>query len=716
MIAWGALVVSLGATLSVWRVQQGGALPQGVTLGGGLAISALLFALLHTLASARNRATALAAEVLEEGRLRETQGRMLTTHSPVGVYELDAARQCVYVNPRLEAITGLSAEQLRGQGLADAVHPDDREVVQKGHARALSRCRPYARDCRLVRPSGEERWVHLHEAPLCSSEGVAISFVGAVEDITARKRLEEAMRASERRFRELIERSPDGIAVYRDRSLVYVSPAFVSYLGYPSAEALIGMRLSDLVETPDGDTVTQRIRASISPDGVPRRLEERLRRLDGGSLIAELLALEVEFEGSPATLVIVRDVTERKQLQAHLMRKDRLASVGTLAAGAAHEINNPLAAVITNLDYLVTELQTRDPLGDLKDVVGEALQGADRVRRIVRDLKLFSHSDEEQRGALDVRQTLEATLNVAASQIKHRAQVIKAYGEVPLVIANEARLGQVFLNLLSNAAHAIPLGDAPHRFIRISTSTNAVGQAVVELRDNGEGIPAHVLGRIFDPFFTTRPVGVGTGLGLSICHGIIGSFEGQIAVESELGKGTTVRILLPGAPASKSVVSEPAPDAARAARLRILVVDDDASLARAIGRTLRDHDITLALSGKEALEHVRSGAPFDAILCDLMMPDLTGMDVYHGIMTARPGLEERMIFMTGGAFDPRAREFLARVPNLRLEKPFDMQNLRVMLRESVPVRPNPSEHTRDRPGGGDFSGRPTKVWCGPSRL
>jgi CheY-like chemotaxis protein/two-component sensor histidine kinase len=369
-----------------------------------------------------------------------------------------------------------------------------------------------------------------------------------------------------------------------------------------------------------------------------------------------------------------------------------MVSMGTLAAGVAHEINNPLAYVTANLSVVedaLNEQARRLPdlkLGDAFEALRDARRGTDRVRVIVRDLKTFSRSDEQSTESVDLERVIESAINMAHNEIRHRAQLVKEFGRVPRVRANEARLGQVFLNLVINAAQAMPEGRVGNNEIRVVTRTDERGRAVAEVRDTGSGIPAAMLERIFDPFFTTKPVGVGTGLGLSICQSIVGDLGGEIDVQSKEGQGTTFRVMLSAdqkAQAPPRAAAPSAESAARPARLAVLVVDDEPSLARALRRWLGGaNDVTIADSGREALRIlVEEQQRFDVILCDLMMPDLTGMDVYEELRRARPGLEHRIVFMTGGAFTARARAFLDSVANPRLEKPLDLQSVRTILRD-----------------------------------
>jgi signal transduction histidine kinase len=246
--------------------------------------------------------------------------------------------------------------------------------------------------------------------------------------------------------------------------------------------------------------------------------------------------------------------SEHRELQARFAQTDRLRSIGTLAAGIAHEINNPLAYLLLNLAYVSEELpklldaqsKSSDRSQEISEVLEHARNGAERIRDIVRSIQTFSRPVNQARAPLDVAPVLEATLAMVQNEIRHRAHLVKDYAEVPQVIANEALLGQVFLNLILNAVQALPEG-GDHNEIRIALWSPTPGQVAVEVGDNGSGIPLQVRERIFEPFFTTKPVGIGTGLGLAICHGIVTSLGGTLSFESEEGKGTVFRVELPGA-------------------------------------------------------------------------------------------------------------------------------------------------------------------------
>jgi signal transduction histidine kinase len=384
---------------------------------------------------------------------------------------------------------------------------------------------------------------------------------------------------------------------------------------------------------------------------------------------------------------------ERRKMQEQLLISDRMASVGTLAAGVAHEINNPLAAVIANLELmtkdlarLAEELDVGDRLLEILDELRDARESADRLRHIVRDLKIFSRSTgEERRGPVSVKRVLESSLRMAWNEIRHRARLVKDYADVPNVDGNEARLGQVFLNLIVNAAQAIPEGNAEQNLIRVSTEIDrASGRVAVEVRDSGSGIPAENLTRIFDAFFTTKPIGVGTGLGLSICHKIVTGLGGEIQVTSEVGKGTAFRVLLPATLADASVEPRLSTIAPPTRRGRVLIIDDEPMVARALGRVLEhEHEVTVAATADDACQRILAGARYDVILCDLMMPQMTGMELHAHLLRQVPDQAGQMVFLTGGAFTAGARAFLDGVPNQRIEKPFDTQHLRSIINDRV---------------------------------
>ena len=496
-----------------------------------------------------------------------------------------------------------------------------------------------------------------------------------------RREAEEALRRSERRFRTLIENSSDGIAVLAaDGTVLYRSAAGARILGHDPSEPVVP--LADAVHPDDAPAVQEVWALMLANPGVPFQVTGRARHGNGTWRMIE--SSIVNLLEDPALRGIVsnfRDVTERRQIEGQLMAADRMVSIGTLAAGVAHEINNPLSYVVANLALLADELGTSG--SETAEILAAAQDGAERVRQIVRDLKTFSRADESVQGDIDIHHVLDAVANLSWNEIRHRARLVKDYGKsLPLVQGNEGRLGQVFLNLMVNAAQAMPEGAVARNEIRLCTRSEG-SRLIVEVRDTGPGITAEHQQHLFEPFFTTKPVGVGTGLGLFICKNIIASLGGTISVRSTPGEGTLFTVELPvsaGAPAHPAAKAATAPAARKA---KILVVDDEPQIGRVIAATLRAHDVEAVISAVDALARLRAGERFDLIICDLMMPQMTGMDFHEAMERELPAEARRIVFLTGGAFTPKARSFLEQVKNQRIDKPFEVAALRALVAERL---------------------------------
>jgi PAS domain S-box-containing protein len=462
---------------------------------------------------------------------------------------------------------------------------------------------------------------------------------------------------------------------------------------------------SERVHPHDREHVLESLESAQRNADDPWTDEYRFRHASGNyvHVLARTLVVRDDFRRPIRIISALLDINERKQMQARLQLADRMASVGTLAAGVAHEINNPLTYVIANISFAASQLQrsigiahgiqfddeTAGPTVDLpqgaNDIVqalAEAQEGAERVRLIVRDLKLFSRPSDDVKGPVNLRRIIDSSISMAQNEIKHRAQLIRDLGDVPPVSANEARLGQVLLNLLVNAAQAIPEGAVDRNKITVTTRVDTSGRVIIEVRDTGCGIPNEMLGRIFDPFFTTKPAGIGTGLGLPICHGIITSIGGTIEVDSAVGRGSTFRVVLPPESTAQTAVPAVVQTVQTPDRGNVLVVDDEPLVAKSVQRILAtEQNVSVSSSAEHALDRLRSGERFDVIFCDMMMPKMTGMDFYEELQNVSPDQRRRVVFISGGALTSRMREFLQKVPNRKLEKPFDAQPLRSLVHE-----------------------------------
>ncbi|HEY2514322.1 MAG TPA: PAS domain S-box protein [Polyangiaceae bacterium] len=482
------------------------------------------------------------------------------------------------------------------------------------------------------------------------------------------------LRRSESRMRTLIEHLPDAVFVVREGCLVFVNAAFAAYLGYDAPEEVIGARLLDVVHAED-----DREGAAIAA-GSPRPRKVRMLRRDGETVYAEVAGLALVWDGEPATVATARDLTERNRLEAQLLLADRMASVGTLAAGVAHEINNPLGYVLGNLSALLASGADSLP-NELRQTLSDAVHGAKRVRDIVQDLQTFSRGDSSKKSApIDVLRVMDVSIRMAHSAVRHRARLERDYREVPAVVGSESRLGQVFLNLIVNAAQAMPERALDQNEIRVKVESDA-SEVIVEVRDNGVGMTEEVRRRIFDPFYTTKPVGEGTGLGLAICHNIVTALGGTLDAESTPGLGSTFRLRLPASRApSRTDLTEPPPPSVER-REKVLVIDDEPMIGVMIRRLLAAHcDVLPVTSPREALRRIVARERFDVILCDLMMPRMDGMEFYAELSIVAPEMARRTGFLTGGAVTAQARRFLLEHADRVVEKPVELGKLRAFVR------------------------------------
>ena len=460
-------------------------------------------------------------------------------------------------NPAACALLGLPREQIVGRTFLDFHPPEAREELGRVFAAWMVDGRARG-EADVVRGDGTLRRVEF-SATANILPGVHLSIL---RDVTARRQRELA---SERYA--LLSRHAHDIVLFIDRAGTIVEANDAACAAYDyTREVLLGMNIREL-------------RAEETRDLVPSHMEEAFargilfetmhRRRDGATFPVEIGSRAALIGREPMLLSIIRDLTERAEMRANLRHADRLAAVGTLAAGVAHEINNPLGYAMGNLDMLarclpgvIARLESEaahgpdegtpgrllalaEELAKAREMLAVACEGAARVRTIMLDLKRFSRQDEALVGPVDVHDVLEYALGIAGSELRRRARVVRSFGEVPSVTVNESRLGQVFLNLLVNAAQAIPEGAPDLHEIQARTRVDAEGRVVVEIADTGMGIPPNLIGRVFDPFVTTKPPGEGTGLGLFVSRSIVEEAGGVIALESEVGRGTTVRVTLP---------------------------------------------------------------------------------------------------------------------------------------------------------------------------
>ncbi|MGA7121917.1 MAG: ATP-binding protein [Polyangiaceae bacterium] len=523
--------------------------------------------------------------------------------------------------------------------------------------------------------------------------------------------LESKLRLSERWF-EIALRSIGDAVIATDvhGAVTFMNQVAEALTGYFGDDAL-GSNIDDVLRlvSPTGKHVDNPLWTALATKAhVQLPVNTSLVDRNGSSFFIEDSISSIVDDDSEivGAVIVFRDVTERRKLEQRLAQTERLASIGMMVAGVGHEINNPLSYVIANVAFSVEELKKvldelrasgRGPadgptvqwsierLESISLALRDASVGNEKMRALVDDLRPFSRSDTASTELFDLPDVIETAIKMTASTIRHHARLRKEYGTTPFVEGRPGQLTQVLTNLIVNAAQAIGEGRAELNEIRIRTMVDASGRAVIEVHDSGPGIPAEVLPNIFDAFFTTKPVGDGTGLGLAICHNVIASWGGEITVESALGNGSTFRVALPPARSSgihKKVAERPSQPPSRLGK--VLVVDDERAIGEAIVRMLgSEHDVVVETDASRALVRISRGEIYDVIFCDLMMPNLSGMDFHQSLMSSAPETARRIVFMTGGAFSERSRAFLEDVVNVSVEKPFRLNSIRTIANDYV---------------------------------
>ncbi len=515
----------------------------------------------------------------------------------------------------------------------------------------------------------------------------------------------QALQESEQRHRSLVELFPEAIAVCVDRKIVFINSAGAKLLGAESADKLEGRAIDEfLCELSRGDNIEAAGSANswlltLDRQEVLEATEVDFQRLDGEILSVEISGSPIFYDRMRAQQLVIRDMTHRKRVLSERMRLDRLVAMGTLAAGVGHEINNPLSYVHTNMDYSLTtitdtiaaleqHMNAGEPvqpdvlqelikgLHDSKLALISGLDGTSRIREVVRSIQSFSRLDNEENPLVRVDGPLEFSINLALSDLRYRARLVRNLRPTPLVAANESRLGQVFLNLLINAVHAIPEGNPGENTISVSSYATG-GNVIVEVRDTGCGIPASLLGRVFEPFVTTKSHDMGTGLGLSISRNIVEELGGSIEVESEVGVGTCFRVAIPHVRLERSNKQEKRPPVNQVGRKRILIVDDEIQVGTSLRRVLSgEHDVEVTVSAHDALIRIGELPAIDLILCDLMMPAMSGIELYRTLFEMNCDYAHRIIFMTGGVFTQQEQKFLNSLEHPWLAKPIDVGELK----------------------------------------
>lgn len=599
---------------------------------------------------------------------------LLVEHSGEAIYLKDLLGRYVYVNQaaasmmyrRPEELIGTTDDGVFPASVVQEIQTDDRQVMGTGNSMRIRTARVLTNGVRLEYLTVKRPWT--------DEAGRVIGLVGTTRNITEVVEAQAEAAAASEGFRALVEAVSELVIVHQDGCVVYANPGALAVLGRTEAD-VIGAALSELVRPQDRVLLGRRGAAAVEVGFV--RPDERVR-------LVEITEVGASWCGQPARFTIGRDVSMKRRMQGQLQHADRLAAVGMLAAGVAHEIKNPLTYLLAGLSQLGEEAppESRTRLSDLADA-------AERINAIVQGISGLSRPDPPSQGPVDAELAIDRALLLAGPRLRDRAEIVRTRGDIPLVRGSERRLVQVFLNLLVNAALAMAGLEGRGR-LEISSAREADG-VVFRVRDNGPGVPEAVSRRLFEPFESTRHPAEGSGLGLWISAGIARDFGGSLTLENPGASGACFRLALrsadeaaastraSAAPAPRPPVAAPSPGV----RPRLLVVDDERLITDLLSEGLASAFVVEVRPGVvEAVERLGQEPKLDLILCDLIMPAGGGPRVYDALQ-ALPEPRPVLRFMSGGAATPELRGFLAEHGLLPIEKPFRIAALRRRLLDAV---------------------------------
>ncbi len=612
--------------------------------------------------------------------------RRLGEAAPPLLAVFDEARVFQWANASWTRELGWTPDELTHRTMDSLVHPDD-AVAHANAIRGASSVEPGTTlRTRFAHKDGGWRWIDWFVAGL--AEGLFYA-----RDVTAVMRGEQAMNRQVQLM--VLAEEISGVGHWSlnvlDQELWWSSQTYRIHGHLPGDFQPTLESAINSYHPEDRGRVAELVGAAIAQGG-EFEFELRLIRSDQE---ARTVVSRGRCDVDPVTGVTTAvfgtflDVTDRDHLRDRLAREQRLVTTGMLAAGVGHEMNNPLTYVSMNLDVVIEELQAMagvSPSGRLRSILqalGEAQAGAVRLKKIIRGLRAFAREDSPP-APTELLSVVDLSINMAMHEIRPRATCVSEFADLPLVDADDSRLSQVLVNLICNAAQSFEEMDPSRNLITVRGALSGPDHVVVSVSDNGPGIPPAVRDQIFQPFFTTKPVGEGTGLGLAISQTIVESFGGELTCETMLGVGTTFSIRLhKSVNASAGDDDSPAPMPAPR-RGHLVLIDDEDAVLRTMSKVLSlECQVTAFTDPRLALDCLLAETNVDAVLCDLSMPFLSGKDVYERVLAVKPELAERFVFMSGGAPREELRVFLASVDHERLDKPFELSQLRALVRRVI---------------------------------
>lgn len=640
-------------------------------------------------------AEAMIGEFVENyrARIQNRAFRAYLDHSSDGYWIWNVEEDGIEWSERTREMTGISADEVPRtiEEFNELIHPLDRDRVRQAIENHLQKSSPYKNiEMRIRRTDGRHGHFLANGQALRNDKGEAIILVGSLTDRTLMQRVEQQLEDTQKRFTVLFHHMNDAAMLADiETGIILEANQPAERLWGKSIAELVGCHQSQLHPPVLTDVAKKAFRNHIAALMANKRdtILVPILRADGTELPAEISSSLIELDGKVMILGVFRDISDRVKAQRELRERDaqlqlssHLASMGTLAAGVAHEINNPLTYMLGNLELLKENLAD---IGVEDDAVNEAIDaawtGGRYVREIVSDLKAITKMDS-MGDHCDPCEVIRIASRMALADLRHRARLDLKLADVTEVRLSSARLSQVVLNVLSNAAHAFDDGDQASNQISVEVFERR-GRVTIVIEDNGMGISAEDLSQVSEPFFTRRSDKGGTGLGLSICRRIVTEAGGELKIQSKLGQGTKVTVTLPSvSKESHSPRGSEVSDAiALEGRKRLIVIDDEPLVTSLLDRVLRkSFEVVIFNDARMALQCIEQGAEFDLALCDIMMPEMDGPRFYEAVGHRLP-----FLFLTGGAVTGKNMAFashMAREGRL-IHKPFESASLIASIKQ-----------------------------------
>ncbi len=624
----------------------------------------------------------------EELKESERRFRDILENTLEWVWETDANGKYTYASPIVEQLIGYKPKEVFEKHFYDLFHPEDREQLKKAAFEVFSKKEPFQEFMnRNVHKNGKTVWLSTSGVPILDKTGKLLGYRGADTDVTDRKRTEEALRESEERYRTVLEASPDPIVAYdMEGKVIYLNPAFTRVFGW-TQEELLDKKMDYVPEEnwPETQQMIDRVQAGKSFSGINSRRYTKQRKIVDVSIS---VATYLNRDGVPIGSVhTIRDITERKRLEAQLQQAQKLESIGTLAGGIAHDFNNLLMGIQGNISLMLMDMGSKSPHSErLKNIENQVQSGV----RLTSHLLGYARKGRYEVKPIDLNQLVEE-ISDAFGRTKKEITIHRELAKNLFTVeADLGQIEQVFLNLFVNAADAMPGGgdlilktmNTTHKDMKGKLYDPKPGNYVLlTVTDTGTGMYKKILDRIFDPFFTTKGIGRGTGLGLSSAYGIIKGHGGYIDVDSKRGRGTSFSIYLPASEKRARKAVRRADQLIKGTEI-VLLIDDEEEI-RQVGKELLEtmgYQVLLAKDGKEAIKlYKKHRDDIEIVLLDMVMPNMGGGETYDTMKKINP--EIKVLLFSGYSIDGEATEILERGCNGFLQKPFTMKKLSQSIRE-----------------------------------